>query len=500
MTDRELKERLITALDHAAPDDVEGVLARCAPRDRKVVPLESRKKTKKWIPAALAACLALVLVGGGAGYYVQNQVVASIVSLDVNPSVELTVNRKETVLSATPTNADAEIILDGMDLTGAKVDVAMNAIVGSLLKNGYVDELANSILITVEDSDAARGERLQQALTAQADAILSSAQINGAILSQTIQDSQQLQQLAAEYGISAGKAALIQAVVDGSGGLHTFQELVGLSINELNLLYSALNPSGSQGESGGETTTAPIQSSGQANDSAYIGIEAAQAAAFAHAGVTAEQVVMLETEYDYEDGRMVYEIEFLVGTREYEYDIDAMSGQVVKSKTEGGQSGGQTGGATQGQTGGGGQGQAGDIGQQAAVDAALSDAGVSQSQVSGLKVERDYDDGRLEYEIEFWKDNVEYDYVIHGSTGSVLESQRETHASASSGDIGEAKAKEIALSRAGYGEGQVYQLEINRDYDDGRLEYEVEFAADGWEYECKIDGSTGSVLEFERDQ
>lgn len=490
MTDRELKERLITALDHAAPDDVEGVLARCAPREGKVVALESRKK-KRWIPAAVAACLALVLVGGGAGYYVQNQVVASIVSLDVNPSVELTVNRKETVLSATPTNADAEIILDGMDLTGAKVDVAMNAIVGSLLKNGYVDELANSILITVEDSDAARGERLQQALTAQADAILSSAQINGAILSQTIQDSQQLQQLAAEYGISAGKAALIQTVVDGSGGLHTFQELVGLSINELNLLYSALNSSDSQGNGGGETTTAPIQSSGQANDSAYIGMEAAQAAAFAHAGVTAERAVVLETEYDYEDGRMVYEIEFLVGTAKYEYDIDAMSGQVVKSKAEGGQSGGQTGESTQGQTG--------DIGQQAAVDAALSDAGVSQGQVSGLKVERDYDDGRLEYEIEFWQDNVEYDYVIHGSTGSVLESQREIHASASSGDIGEERAKEIALSQAGYGEGQVYQLEVSRDYDDGRLEYEIEFAADGWEYECKIDGSTGSILKFERD-
>ncbi len=495
MTDRELEQRLITALDHAAPDDVEGVLARCAPREGKVISMEKRKKTKGWIPAAVAACLALVLVGGGAGYYVQNQVVASIVSLDVNPSVELTVNRKETVLSATPANADAEIILDGMDLTGAKVDVAMNAIVGSLLKNGYVDELANSILITVEDNDAARGERLQQALTAQADAILSSAQINGAILSQTIQDSQQLQQLAAEYGISAGKAALIQAVVDGSGGLHTFQELVGLSINELNLLYSALSASTTQGEGGGETAAVPIQSSGRANDSAYIGIEAAQAAAFAHAGVTAEQAVVLETEYDYEDGRMVYEIEFLVGTTEYEYDIDAMSGQVVKSKVEGGRPDSQTGS----QTGGGGQGQTGDIGQQAAVDAALSDAGVARSQASGLKVERDYDDGRLEYEIEFWKDNVEYEYVIHGATGAVLESERETHASASSGDIGEARAKEIALSHAGYEEGQVYQLEVSRDYDDGRLEYEIEFAVGGWEYEYKIDGSTGSILEFERD-
>ena len=248
MTDRELESRLAAALERTAPDDVEAVLARCGAQTGAVVPLtgqgsgQSGRQKKRWVPLAVAACLVLAVAGGGAGYVHQlNQAVASVVCLDVNPSVELTVNRHETVLSATPANADAVAILDGMDLTGAKVDVAMNAIVGSMLTNGYVDELANSILITVEDDDAQRGAALQQALTAQADAILASYQVNGAILSQTIQNSTQLQQLAADYGISSGKAALIQTIVDGSHGTKTFESLVGLSINELNLLYSALN-------------------------------------------------------------------------------------------------------------------------------------------------------------------------------------------------------------------------------------------------------------------
>ena len=209
MTDREMEARLAAALERTAPDDVEAVLARCGAQTGAVVPLpgqgggQSGKQKKRWVPLAVAACLVLAVAGGGAGYVHQlNQAVASIVCLDVNPSVELTVNRKETVLSATPANADAVAILDGMDLTGAKVDVAMNAIVGAMLTNGYVDELANSILITVEDDDAQRGARLQQELTAQAGAILESYQVNGAILSQTIQNSAQLQQLAADYGIS----------------------------------------------------------------------------------------------------------------------------------------------------------------------------------------------------------------------------------------------------------------------------------------------------------
>ena len=112
------------------------------------------------------------MTGGGVGYYLQSNTVASIISLDVNPGVELTVNRQEKVLSAAPTNEDAVDILDGMELKGTPLDVAMNAIVGSLVKNGYVDELANSILITVEDEDTARGARLQQELTSQADAVL----------------------------------------------------------------------------------------------------------------------------------------------------------------------------------------------------------------------------------------------------------------------------------------------------------------------------------------
>ena len=45
----------------------------------------------------------------------------------MNPGVELTVNRQEKVLSAAPTNEDAVDILDGMELKGTPLDVAMNA-------------------------------------------------------------------------------------------------------------------------------------------------------------------------------------------------------------------------------------------------------------------------------------------------------------------------------------------------------------------------------------
>lgn len=449
MTDQELEQKLRTALEHAAPDDFQGVLSRISPKtqtEQAPIPFEAAARKKhRWAPLAAAACLALVVAAGGGGWYLQNNTVASVVSLDVNPSVTLNVNSKEKVLSAVPVNEDGGDILAGMDLTGVQLDVAMNAIVGALLTNGYVDELANSILITVEDDDAGRGARLQQELTDQADAILANTSVNGAILSQTIQNSQQLQQLSDSYGITTGKAALIQTIVDNGNSLHTFEELVGLSINDLNLLYTSLitapaEPSTGGGTSGsGTVETAPaIQSSGQASDSAYIGVEAAKSAAFAHAGLDASQVTMGEVDFDYEDGRMVYELEFYANGAEYEYDIDASTGAVVKSSQEGGRiqtgssagSGGNSGcvpsgsGGGTAQTGTGG-GSASDIGSEAALAAALNHAEVSQDQVYDLEVKREYDDGRLEYEIEFKTGGWEYEYTISAADGTILDYERD---------------------------------------------------------------------------
>ena len=60
----------------------------------------------------------------------------------------------------------------------------------------------------------------------------------------------------------------------------------------------------------GAANAAPITTSGSASQSAYIGLEAAKEAALKHAGVSASDATFVEAEYDYDDGRMVYEVEF----------------------------------------------------------------------------------------------------------------------------------------------------------------------------------------------
>lgn len=531
MTDRELEQRLHTALDHAAPNDVDGVLSRCESGKGTVIQMtnanENKKSNaKKWAPMAVAACLALLLVGGGAGYYYQSvNGVASIVSLDVNPSIELKVNKNEKVLSATPMNDDAKEILDGMDLKGTQADVAMNAIIGSLLQHGYVDELANSILITVEDDDQARGEKLQQALTEQADAALASAQVNGAILSQVMAHSDELSQKAQEYGISTGKAALIQAVVEGSNNTKTFEDLVGLSINDLNLLYTAQTSfstddnddlgiiGGADGPTAIYTTDSTILTSGSASQNAYIGVEAAKTAALKHAGFTASQVTFLDAEYDYDDGRMIYEVEFHVNGTEYDYDIDAQTGAVVKHQSE------QNGTNTSGSSSSSSADTSSYIGESAAKTAALNHAGVKESSTKYCNAWLEWDDGRPEcYEVEFMVNNTRYEYKIALTSATVLESEQETYSNSSSNstttgtstssgtssgsssaDIGESAAKAAALKHAGLSESQVTGMKVQRDRDDGRLEYEIEFWSGSTEYDYTINAADGTVLSADKE-
>ena len=50
---------------------------------------------------------------------------------------------------------------------------------------------------------------------------------------------------------------------------------------------------------------------------------------------------------------------------------------------------------------------------------------MTESQITKLKVEMDWDDGRLEYEVEFDVGSVEYEYTIDGATGAVLEYEQD---------------------------------------------------------------------------
>mgnify|MGYP002908393450 CR=1 FL=1 len=108
----------------------------------------------------------------------------------------------------------------------------------------------------------------------------------------------------------------------------------------------------------------------------------------------------IRVDRDREDGRLVYDIDFISGELEYDYEIDAATGAVIKQSRE----------HYRGASGGGSiPASSTDIGSDAALAAALAHAGVAQADATGVRVEREYDDGRVVYEVDFYAGSVEYD-------------------------------------------------------------------------------------------
>ena len=65
-----------------------------------------------------------------------------------------------------------------------------------------------------------------------------------------------------------------------------------------------------------------------------IDVESAKTIATNHAGFTPTTVTFTKTKYDFDDGMALWEIEFVVNTNKYEYEVSAANGAIFKSKVE----------------------------------------------------------------------------------------------------------------------------------------------------------------------
>ena len=420
MTSEKLEQRLASAVEKTAPNDVNGVLSRCEERKGTVIPMTAKKTTKRKWTTLVAACLAVMLLGGGGLFYQQANAVASVVSLDVNPSIELKVNRSEKVLVCTPLNEDAKAILadmgNGADLKGAKLDVAVNAIVGSLVRNGYLNSISSAIMISVEDKDTARAEKLQRELTSTVDGILQTSESRASVLTQTLTQDAGLAQQARENSISTGKAALVNRVLALNATLK-FDALAKLSVEELKDLAEAGAPA------------------------MPIGMDAARSAAEEYAGTTAMDSVTAEVDPELDESPAHYEVELQTARGEFKYLVDAYTGKVlsgqkdllaaVSASNETTKPSGQKPASASNETTKPSaqkpapSGTVQDIGHAKAKSIALNHAGLRENQAYDMDIELDDEDGTLVYEVEFKSGNMEYDYEIDAASGAILKHETE---------------------------------------------------------------------------
>lgn len=147
------------------------------------------------------------------------------------------------------------------------------------------------------------------------------------------------------------------------------------------------------------------------------------------------------------------------------------------------------------------------IGIEAAKQIALKHAGISANDATFTKAKLDRDDGVAEYEIRFTGNKIRYRYEIDAKTGAVLSQQKRTKTAQeraprpvgtqTAQKISLEKAKSIALKDAGVAASSATFTKAKLDKDDGKLEYEIEFVANGKKYEYEISAGNGRILKSE---
>ena len=303
---------------------------------------------------------------------------------------------------------------------------------------------------------------------------------------------------------------------------------------------------------------------------ASISLEAAKSAAAEKLELDAEQIVFESIEFKTYNGKEYYEIEFKADGKEYECNVDALTGAIISFETPSGYLPDEQPNSTENQ-------QVTEVVQKTesaaenqkaaepqntaesqnvtqvqnteatkdkkdefisadkAKQIALEHAGVSAKDVVFIKAEFDRDDGRKEYDVEFYSGNVEYDYEIDAVSGAVLSADRDienyspvkennaaqndnvnnsntqsgnadsgnvqnnTQGSVHNDAIGADTAKKLALAQVpGATEADIREFETDRD--DGRIEYEGKIVYSGIEYEFEIDGHSGAFRKWETEK
>ncbi len=405
------------ALEHLDDALITSALDEAELRGASAPTVERRNKMKKnmnwtrWL--SIAAMFAVVIASGFMIGKMAVNASATVIAFDVNPSIEIEINKNEKVVEVKALNEEAKTVIGDMKLEKVDLNVAVNAIIGSMVTNGYLSTEQNSILISINSKNTQKAAQLKEKLSSEINTLLGNSNISASVITQSFENSKEVNKKADDNKISRAKAALIEKIVaagllDANGVPYTYDVLAQLNVNELKLI---LESKGIQVDG--------INASGTASSGKYISREAALAAALEKAGVAQADVERIEIEMDFDDDHraLVYEVEFRHGEMKYEYEIVAESGAIVDEEIKPAKADDDDDRQLAAPSDA--------ISREKALETAYAHAGVKAEDVKRPEIELDMERGVYVYEIEFKTATLEYEYTINAVSGEIIEHESE---------------------------------------------------------------------------
>lgn len=214
----EIEKRLSRAIEDAPSVSVEKLKAadvkKMEAHDEITMQEQRKSHTSVWMRyAAAAACIGMCfLLIFGLRFQRREE---AVVDFDVNPGIEIALNRSGKVVRMEAVNQEGEDILKKIDYKNRKADQVIGQMLDEMIKQGYLskEKLKNQILLSVQNGDRGETAKLKNRLNTVVSRYLAEKGMKVQVIAQEMPKDEKESKTAEKYGISLGKLTLIRKVM-----------------------------------------------------------------------------------------------------------------------------------------------------------------------------------------------------------------------------------------------------------------------------------------------
>jgi len=324
------------------------------------------------------------------------QNVFSVIAIDVNPSLVLELDENDKVMNVIKNNADAVIIIGDMNLIDVDYNVAVNAIIGSMVTRGYLDEFKNSVLLSIKSDDVIHEAMLMTDVTQTVYNYLNSSSISGSVITQGLLEDEATKLLAERLNISEAKAELIYDITLLDPRV-TVEELAMLSINDLNLFLESKN-----------YIIENVGKVGKASDLEYLSKVEAYQLALSEINLNINDIVDYEIDLEQEDGTIVYKVKIETNESKYKLLIDSKDGTIIQKEENLIENDDEDDFPLEALT------------EEAVLLLIANQLGITVSMMDDLDIDKETENGIAYFDIEFEYNGLDYRLEVDAVSGTIL--------------------------------------------------------------------------------
>jgi hypothetical protein len=222
--------------DEAAVLSDNGAVARIKNKNYETGQVVRMKENKmNFIKKAGSIAAVLAITAAGSFAYAAP---ATYVSLDVNPSIEYTVNTFGRVLSVKAVNDDGEVITSELDVKNINISKAVKVTIDKLRESGYItDDEDAGIVITISAKNDEKAEALAEELEEETKEYVE--EIGETVEVEVDAVGKERVEEARTLGVTPGKLNLVQKLVKSTEGIEGAEEIdmeewLDKSVKEIN--------------------------------------------------------------------------------------------------------------------------------------------------------------------------------------------------------------------------------------------------------------------------